>query len=74
MVKAVYNDITKTVESYLDQYQDLKKAIRKAQERKSTATSQERYEFWLEVENKLKEQLPKKSKIVRPWKNKGENK
>ena len=50
-----YYSVQEAVDTFLVNYEDLTKAILKAQVRKNTAKSKVKYEFWLEVENKLKE-------------------
>ena len=51
---------TRSSRCFFGNYEDLTKAILKAQVRKNTAKSKVKYEFWLEVENKLKEIKGKK--------------
>ena len=55
-----YYSVQEAVATFLVNYEDLTKAILKAQVRKNTAKSKVKYEFWLEVENKLKEMKGKK--------------
>jgi hypothetical protein len=58
-----YYSVQEALDAFLENYPDLTTAILKAQVRKNTAKSKTKYEFWLEVENKLKEmKVKKKSK------------
>lgn len=58
-----YYSVQEALDAFLENYPDLTTAILKAQVRKNTAKSKVKYEFWLEVENKLKEmKVKKKSK------------
>jgi len=58
-----YYSVQEALDAFLENYPDLTVAILKAQVRKNTAKSKVKYEFWLEVENKLKEmKVKKKSK------------
>lgn len=55
-----YYSVDEAVSTLIERHEDVKKAILKAQIRKNTAKSKVKYEFWLEVENKLKEMKGKK--------------
>ena len=58
-----YYSVQEALDAFLANYEDLTTAILKSQVRKNTAKSKVKYEFWLEVENKLKDmKVKKKSK------------
>ncbi len=62
-VNVAYYSVQEALDAFLENYPDLTIAILKSQVRKNTAKSKVKYEFWLEVENKLKEmKVKKKSK------------
>jgi hypothetical protein len=50
-----YYTVDEAVNIFIERYKDLTKAIIKAQTMKNKASSNNRYNFWLDVENKLKE-------------------
>lgn len=54
-----YYDVETAVKEYIEKY-GIEKAITKAQVRKGNAKSKPNYLFWVEVESRLKEMIPKK--------------
>ena len=61
-MKKQYENEEEAVKEYLELHKNLKTAILKAQVMKNKSVTEFRYNFWLNVENKLKELLPKKKK------------
>lgn len=61
-MKKQYGSVGSAVTEYLEIYQDIKIAILKSQTMKNKSVTESRYNFWLNVEMKLKEMLPRKKK------------
>lgn len=61
-MKKQYENEEQALKEYLEIHKDLKTAILKAQVMKNKSVTEDRYNFWSNVENKLKDLLPKKKK------------